>query len=233
MTLTFCLCFHAVILRIANFTGARLSLVKLTFSSLFYNSFTNSALAMDTGLMILCGSIEVSWCCLRSSYEENYWRKGSLRHLCVSLYYRVTVHNSTVPISLKSLSDGPDRVHRRELFSAVWSRFLLDCHLHDCNRLGSFLHLSLASRLGRLKGVDVAAFGLRTSHSSQYSISLLQRYDCTKAHLHGLAGCFVCQAIFSLSPTTVLKVIKAGYTATNSRAGGQDQPCENHSTPKK
>ena len=41
--------FFTVILKIANLIGAKLFLVQLTFSSLFYNSFTNGALAIDTG----------------------------------------------------------------------------------------------------------------------------------------------------------------------------------------
>lgn len=39
-----------VILSLANYLGTLLYLAKLTFSSLFHNSFTNSALAMDTAL---------------------------------------------------------------------------------------------------------------------------------------------------------------------------------------
>ena len=51
-----------VILKLANFVGAKLFLLKLTFSSLFYNSFTNSALAMDTGIQGEGSFCPEAWC---------------------------------------------------------------------------------------------------------------------------------------------------------------------------
>ena len=76
---------------------------------------------------------------------------------------------------LSFLSDGPDRLHRRELFPFVRPGILHDRCLHDRHRFCRFLHLPLAARLGRFQRMDVAAFSLRTPRPSQYSVPLLQR----------------------------------------------------------